>query len=97
VILVKDETKVKSCISWEGSIDALVDFCESNKRHSCVSLFKPIIDNGNCRYESIVDSFRLNKKGSFANVTMVDPLHDKLSRIVFHHHGKKLITPLIAL
>ena len=82
VILAEDETKVKSRISWEARSDRLVGFCGQKEDHICVSDFKPQVGIGKAGYSAIVDSFRLNQKGSFARVIMVNPLHDKLPRLV---------------
>ena len=79
IILAEDETKVKTRISWEARSDGLVGFCGSKEDHICVSSFKPVVGNGESGYDAIVDSFRSNKKGSFARV---NPLHDKLPRLV---------------
>ena len=82
VILAEDETKVKSHISWDARFDGLVGFYGEKESHVCISTFRPQVGNGEEGYVSIVDSFRLNCKGSFARVIMVNPLHDKLSRLV---------------
>ena len=82
LILAKDKTKVMSRIAWETSSDVLVGFCGAKERHCCVSSFKPIVGSGQTGYEAIVDTFYLSKKGSFARVTMVNHLHDKLPRLV---------------
>ena len=82
IILAEDETKVKSRIVWEASFDTLVGFFGSKDSHCCVSNFKPVVGCGNSGYEAIVDAFRLNKKGSFARVIMVNPLHALLPRLV---------------
>ena len=82
VIFAKDETKVKSRIVWEASSDTLVGFCGSMDSHCCVSNFKPVVGCGNSGYEAIVDAFRLNKKGSFTRVIMVNPLHALLPRLI---------------
>lgn len=58
VILAKDETKVKSCISWEACCGGLVGFCGPKEDHVCVSLFEPKLGNVQSRYEAIVDSFK---------------------------------------
>ena len=82
IILAEDETKVKSRISWEARSDRLVGFCGQKEDHICVSNFKPKVGIGEAGYSAIVDSFQLNQKGSFARVIMVNPLHDKLPRLV---------------
>jgi hypothetical protein len=82
IILAEDETKVKSRISWDARSDGLVGFCGEKENHVCISTFKPQVGNGESGYSSIVDSFRMNVKGSFARVIMVNPLHDKLPKLV---------------
>ena len=82
IILAKDETKMKSRISWEARSDGLVGFCGHTHEHVCVSTFRPQVGNGESGYSAIVDAFRQNQKGSFARVIMVNPLHEKLSKLV---------------
>jgi hypothetical protein len=40
------------------------------------------VGNGEEGYEKILDVFKNNKMGSFARVIVVNPLHDKLPRLV---------------
>ena len=47
-----------------------------------MSTFRPQVGNGESGYNAIVDSFKFNQKGSFARVIMVNPLHEKLPRLV---------------
>lgn len=82
IILAEDETKVKGRISWERKTDALVGFCGSKENHVCKSGYKIVVGSGEAGYSKIVDSFQTNKVGGFARVIMVNPLHNKLPRLV---------------
>lgn len=82
VILAEDETKVKSRISWDSRSDVLVGFCGSKVDHRCDSHFRPAVGSGEAGYSNVVDAFKLNRIGSFARVIMVNPLHDRLPRLV---------------
>jgi hypothetical protein len=43
VILVEDETKVKSKVSWDSRGDNLIGFYGAKENHYCVTNFSPII------------------------------------------------------
>jgi hypothetical protein len=82
VILAEDETKVKTRITWESHSDVLVGFYGSKDGYICLSDFKPTMGNGKVGYERIMDAFKNNRMGGFARVIMVNPLHEKLPRLV---------------
>jgi hypothetical protein len=82
VILAEDETKVISRVLWESRSDSLVGFCGPKEGHVCSSTFKPVVGTRQMGYENIVDAFQNYIIGSFARVIMVNPLHEKLPRLV---------------
>jgi len=82
VILAEDETKVKGRMSWEAKWDTLAGFCGPKANHVCITTYKPICGVGEDGYNKIVESFRDDQVGSFARVIIVNPLHDKLPRLV---------------
>jgi hypothetical protein len=82
VILAKDETKVKSRVFWEAKWDTLAGFCGPKLNHVCISNYKPVVGTSELGYNKIVDSFRTDKIGGFARIVVVNPLHDKLPRLV---------------
>jgi hypothetical protein len=82
VILAEDETKVKGRMSWEAKWDTLAGFCGPKANHVCITTYKPVCGVGEDGYNKIVESFRDDQVGSFARVIIVNPLHDKLPRLV---------------
>jgi hypothetical protein len=82
MILVEDETKVKSRVSWESKWDTLAGFCGPKQNHICISSYKPVVEFGEAGYNTIVDSFRTDKIGGFARIIVVNPLHEKLPRLM---------------
>jgi len=82
MILSKDETKVKGRVSWEAKWDTLVGFCGAKVDHVCFTKFKPVVGDGEEGYNKVLDAFWTNKVGGFARVIVVNPLHDKLPRLV---------------
>jgi hypothetical protein len=78
VILVEDETKVKSRVSWEAKFDTLASFCGSKDSHVCVTNYKPVVGLGEAGYNKVVNAFQYDKVGGYARVVMVNPLHEKL-------------------
>ena len=82
VILAEDETKVKSHVFWEAWSDTLVGFCGLIENHNCVTTYKPVVGVAEVGYNKVLQSFRQDKVGSFARVIVVNPLHEKLPRLV---------------
>ena len=82
VILVEDETKVRGRVSWEARSDTLLGFCGHTENHKCITDYKPTIGVSEVGYNKVIDSFRLDRVGGFARVIVVNPLHDKLPRLV---------------
>jgi hypothetical protein len=82
VLLAEDETKVKSRIAWESQTNSLLGFCGTKESHVCVSCFKPKVGDGQVGYDNVMDAFRNDKIGSFARVIVVNPLYDKLPKLV---------------
>jgi hypothetical protein len=82
VILAEDETKVKSRVAYEQKWDSLAGFCGVKDNHVCISDYKLLVGSGDEGYSRVVEGFRTNKVGGFARVVVVNPLHDKLPRLV---------------
>ena len=82
VILVEDETKVRSRVSYEQWFDILAGFCGPKDTHICISIYKPVVGTGEGGYSKILECFRFDKVGSFARVIMVNPLYEKLPTLV---------------
>ena len=82
VILVEDETKVKSRISWEAKSDTLLGFCGLKVDHACDTAFKCVIGSNSRNYGMIMQAFSTHRKTSIVRVIILNPLHDKLPRLV---------------
>ncbi len=80
--MAKDETKVKFRVSWDSRSDNLIGFCGAKENHCCVTNFSPVIGIGEVGYNNVLEAFTNNKIASFAKVTIVNPLHEKLPRLV---------------
>jgi hypothetical protein len=48
----------------------------------CISTYRPIVGNGEAGYEGIVGTFEGAKRGGFARLIMVNPLHEALPKLV---------------
>jgi hypothetical protein len=83
VILAKDKTKVKFRVSWDSRSDNLTGFCGAKENHCCVTNFSLVIGIGEIWYNNVLEAFTNNKIASFAKVMIVNPLHEKLSRLGF--------------
>ena len=66
VILAKDETKVRSRVSYEQQFDSLAGFCRPKENHVCISSYKPSIGSGEEGYNQIMQCFHSDKVGGFA-------------------------------
>ena len=82
IILVEDETKVKSQVSWEHRRDALTGFCGPKEDHVCVPTYEVVVEARTSGYDNILNAFSADKVGGFARVIMVYPLHASLSHLV---------------
>ena len=82
VILAEDETKVKGRVAWEPKWDTLAGFCGPSENHVCVPGFRPLVGSGEEGYCQLLESFGKNRKGTFARVVVVNPLHERLPRLV---------------
>ena len=82
VILAMDETKVKGRIGWESKWDTLAGFCGPKGDYICTTSFKLEVGFGEDGYNKIVETFRSSQIGGFARVIVVNPLHEKLPRLV---------------
>jgi hypothetical protein len=80
VILVEDETKVKSRVSWDSR--GLIGFCGVKENHCCVINFNRVIGIGEVGYNNVLEGFTNNKIVSFCKSHVVNPLHGKLPRSV---------------
>jgi hypothetical protein len=82
VILVEDETKVKFKIGWDSKGDNLIAFCDVKIHHHCVTNFIPIVRTREVGYNKVLGVFINYTIVGFANVIIVNALHDKLLRLV---------------
>ena len=57
-------------------------FCGPKENHICISHYRPTVGIFVVGYNKMLDSFRLDKVGDFARVIVVNPLHEKLPRLV---------------
>ncbi len=63
VILVEDETKVKSRVSWDSK--GLIGFCVVKENHCCVINFNHVIGIGEVGCNNVLEAFTNNKIVSF--------------------------------
>jgi hypothetical protein len=63
--------------------DNLIGNCGAKENHCCVTNFRLVIGIGEVRYNNVLEAFTNNKIASFAQVMIVNPLHEKLPRLVF--------------
>ena len=82
VILVEDETKVRSHVIWKYMLDALTRFCGHKENHVYISIYRVHVEFEEVGYNRIMDVFTGDKVSIFARVIMVCLLHSKLPRLV---------------
>ncbi|KAL3685466.1 hypothetical protein R1sor_003488 [Riccia sorocarpa] len=70
------------CSRWESRRDTLTGFCGVKDAHTCRLGPEVTVGSGEEGYSRIVDSFETNVIGSYARVIIVNPLHEKLPRLI---------------
>ncbi|KAL2612447.1 hypothetical protein R1flu_024139 [Riccia fluitans] len=84
VILAKDETWVKPTVRWEARRDTLIGFCGDKDNHVCKMGLEVEVGSGESGYSKIVESFEQKIQGLYARVVIVNPLHEKLPRLIVY-------------
>ncbi|KAL2609554.1 hypothetical protein R1flu_028127 [Riccia fluitans] len=84
VILAEDETRVKPIVRWEARRDMLIGFCGDKDNHVCKMGLEVEVGSGESSYSKIVESFEQKIQGSYARVVIVNPLHEKLPRLIVY-------------
>ncbi|KAL3678263.1 hypothetical protein R1sor_021219 [Riccia sorocarpa] len=82
VMLAEDETRIKPRVRWESRRDSLIGFCGEKDPHTCSLGTELQVGSGEQGYNRIVESFQRNVIGAYARVIIVNPLHEKLPRLV---------------
>ncbi len=82
VILVEDEIKVKFKIGWDSKSDNLIGYCGVKICHHCVINFIPIFGTREVGYNKVLEVFINYTIVGFANVIIVNALHNKLLGLV---------------
>ncbi|KAL3696832.1 hypothetical protein R1sor_010908 [Riccia sorocarpa] len=67
---------------WESRRDTLIGFCGQKDAHTCHLGLEVAVGSGEDVYSHIVDSFGTNVMGSYARVVTVNPLHEKLPKLI---------------
>ncbi|KAL2643815.1 hypothetical protein R1flu_011402 [Riccia fluitans] len=84
VILAEDETWVKPTVRWEARRDMLIGFCGDKDNHVCKMGLEVEVGSGESGYSKIVESFEQKIQSSYARVVIVNPLHEKLPRLIVY-------------
>jgi len=79
MIIIEDETKYKSWISWDNRFHSLKGFCGPFENHICGVGFEVVVNSDEERYNKIVENFQNCMIESFVHVIMVNPLNVSLS------------------
>ncbi|KAL2650585.1 hypothetical protein R1flu_018713 [Riccia fluitans] len=84
VILAEDETRVKPTMRWEARRDMLIGFCGDKDNHVCKMGLEVEVGSGESGYSKIVESFEQKIQGLYVRVVIVNPLHEKLPRLIVY-------------
>ncbi|KAL2641549.1 hypothetical protein R1flu_009136 [Riccia fluitans] len=84
VIQAEDKSRVKPTIRWEASRDTLFGFCGDKHNHVCKMGLEVEVGSGESDYSKIVESFEQKIQGLYARVVIVNPLHEKLPRLIVY-------------
>ncbi len=80
--MVEDETKVRYKTAWGSRGDHLTDFCGAKIDHCYVINFNLVVGIRKVKYNKILKVFTNYTIASFAIVIIVNPLHQKLSKLI---------------
>ncbi|KAL2621885.1 hypothetical protein R1flu_002090 [Riccia fluitans] len=69
---------------WEARCDTLIGFCGDKDNHVCKMDLEVEVGSGESGYSKIVESFEQKIQGSYAQVVIVNPLHEKLPRLIVY-------------
>ncbi|KAL2624488.1 hypothetical protein R1flu_008733 [Riccia fluitans] len=69
---------------WEARRDTLIGFCGDKDNHVCKMGLEVEVGSGESGYSKIVESFEKKIQGSYARVVIVNPLHEKLPRLIVY-------------
>ncbi|KAL2609573.1 hypothetical protein R1flu_028146 [Riccia fluitans] len=69
---------------WEARRDTLIGFCGDKDNHVCKMGLEVEVGSGESGYSKIVESFEQKIQGSYARVVIVNPLHEKLPRLIVY-------------
>ncbi|KAL2644026.1 hypothetical protein R1flu_011613 [Riccia fluitans] len=84
VILAEDETRVKPIVRWEARRDMLIGLCGDKDNHVCKMGLEVEVGSDELGYSKIVESFEQKIQGLYARVVIVNPLHEKLPRLIVY-------------
>ena len=86
VLAAEDETAIVRIVQYHQDRDELFGFrgekTANNTEHRCLQAFHIRVGNGQGAYQPIIDAFRENKIGTHARVIMLNPLQEKLPKLV---------------
>ena len=85
-LTAEDETAIEKNITYLQENDELLGFCgketENSKDHVCLSNFHIIIGDDDESYAKMINAFKSYRKGNYARVVLLNPLHRRLPRLV---------------
>ena len=96
VLAAEDEMSIVGTIQYHQDRDELLGFCGPILDHQCMENNHITVGNDQQAYERLVNAFAENVIGKYAGVILLNPLHEKLPRLVallmptcnrFSHHA----------
>ncbi|KAL2608560.1 hypothetical protein R1flu_027133 [Riccia fluitans] len=69
---------------WEARRDTLIGFCGDKDNHVCKMGLEVKVGSGESGYSKIVEIFEQKIQDSYAQVVIVNPLHEKLPRLIVY-------------
>ena len=83
-LVAEDETAIKPRTSYDERLDCVWRFCGLGKDHKCSSTHLIHVGNDDHAYGKLLESMKNSRIASYARVMMMNPLHERLPRIVLH-------------
>ena len=80
----EDETAIEARPTYDEKLDCVWGYCGPLDHRECEENFVIFVGNEEDAYERLVEAMNTSKLANYARVIMINPLHERLPRIVLH-------------
>ena len=80
----EDETAIEARLTYDEKLDCVWGYCRPLDHRECEEDFVIFVGNEEDAYERLVEAMNTSKLANYARVIMINPIHERLPRIVLH-------------